>query len=207
MGPPDTFDQLLKDVELRRLDVLVVWKLDRLGRSLRRLIPTVDELTALGVGFVGLNEGIDTNTPAGRLQLHILGAIAEFERERIRERVGAGMARVRAQGKRVGKPRAAFSLEVLGAVKGLPVREAAARLGTPPDTAPRDFGDDVEAVGELRPTEAWASLRVPIEHTRFVPASGHPLAQATWWRWPDSSAEAAAQRFLEGARAWLLRER
>lgn len=68
------------------------------------MILTLDELPALGVAFISLNEGIDTNTPAGRLQLHILGAIAEFERERIRERVKLGMARAKAQGRSVGHP-------------------------------------------------------------------------------------------------------
>jgi DNA invertase Pin-like site-specific DNA recombinase len=63
----------------------------------------LDELHALGVAFVSLTEGIDATTPAGRLQLHVLGAIAEFERARIRERVMAGLARARAQGKRLGR--------------------------------------------------------------------------------------------------------
>jgi DNA invertase Pin-like site-specific DNA recombinase len=99
-------DALLKDARRRRVDAVVVWRLDRLGRSLRHLILTLDELSALGVAFVSLGEGIDTSTPAGRLQLHILGAIAEFERERIRERILAGLARARKQGKRLGRPRA-----------------------------------------------------------------------------------------------------
>ena len=75
-------DELLRDAKRRRFDVLVCWRLDRLGRNLRHLIRLLDELQALGVGFVTLNEGIDTSTPAGKLQLHILSAIAEFERAR-----------------------------------------------------------------------------------------------------------------------------
>jgi DNA invertase Pin-like site-specific DNA recombinase len=98
-------DQLVTDARRRKFDVLVCWRLDRLGRNLRHLILLLDELTAVGVGFVSLAEGIDTQTPAGRLQLHILGAIAEFERERIRERVLAGLQRARSQGKRLGRPR------------------------------------------------------------------------------------------------------
>jgi DNA invertase Pin-like site-specific DNA recombinase len=73
-------DELLKAAKRRRFDVLVVWRLDRLGRNLRHLILVLDELHALGVAFVSLAEGIDATTPAGRLQLHVLGAIAEFER-------------------------------------------------------------------------------------------------------------------------------
>jgi DNA invertase Pin-like site-specific DNA recombinase len=98
-------DELLRDAKRRRFDVLVCWRLDRLGRNLRHLILLLDELHALGIGFVTLGEGIDTSTPAGKLQLHILSAIAEFERERIRERVMAGLHRARTQGKRLGRPR------------------------------------------------------------------------------------------------------
>jgi DNA invertase Pin-like site-specific DNA recombinase len=78
-------DRLLADARRRRFDVLIVWRLDRLGRDLKHLIMTLDEMTALGIGFTSLNEGIDTGTPAGRLQLHLLAAIAEFERARIVE--------------------------------------------------------------------------------------------------------------------------
>src|SRR5438876_1438716 len=88
-------DQLLADAKRRRLDVVVCWRLDRLGRNLRHLVTLIDELGAFGVGFASLGEGIDTQTPAGRLQLHILAALAEFEKERIRERVMAGLARTR----------------------------------------------------------------------------------------------------------------
>jgi DNA invertase Pin-like site-specific DNA recombinase len=67
-------NRLLRDAKKRQIDIVVCWRLDRLGRSLRHLIFLLDELTALGVGFVSLNEGIDTSTPAGRLQLHMLAA-------------------------------------------------------------------------------------------------------------------------------------
>ncbi len=106
-------DALIKDAKRRRFDVLICWRLDRLGRNLRHLITLLDELQALGVAFVSLAEGIDATTPAGKLQMHILGAIAEFERERIRARVLAGLQWARKQGsspgdrlspdKRVGK--------------------------------------------------------------------------------------------------------
>src|SRR5580693_7886242 len=78
-------DRLLGDARRRRFDVVVCWRLDRLGRNLKHLITLLDELQALGVAFVSLAEGIDATTPAGKLQMQILGAIAEFERERIRE--------------------------------------------------------------------------------------------------------------------------
>jgi DNA invertase Pin-like site-specific DNA recombinase len=122
-------DELVKAARRRRFDTLVVWRLDRLGRNLRHLIMLLDELTALGVGFVSLGEGIDTSTPAGRLQLHILGAIAEFERARIAERVRLGVARAKAQGKRLGRPRRRASDEEIAALAHLPLRQAASLLG------------------------------------------------------------------------------
>ena len=114
----------MAEARRRRYDVLVVWRLDRLGRDLKHLITTLDEMTALGVSFASLNEGIDTGTPAGRLQLHLLAAIAEFERARIVKRVRAGLARAKAQGKRLGRPRVHAAPP---ATAGLSVRAAAAR--------------------------------------------------------------------------------
>src|SRR5712691_2329379 len=130
-------DDLLRDARRRRFDVLVCWRLDRLGRNLKHLITLLDELQALGVAFVSLAEGIDATTPAGKLQMHILGAIAEFERERIRERVLAGLARARSQGKRLGRPTAAVPVERLHRVAGLPVDVAAVRLGVSQSTIKR----------------------------------------------------------------------
>ena len=125
-------DALLRDAKRRRFDVLVCWRLDRLGRNLRHLILLLDELHALGVEFVSLNEGIDATTPAGRLQLNILGSIAQFERERIAERVKAGLERARKQGKKLGRPRKGNP-----APKGLTVRQAAEKWGVSKSTAAR----------------------------------------------------------------------
>src|SRR5947209_19655584 len=130
-------DQLLADARRRRFDVLVCWRLDRLGRNLKHLITLLEELQALSVAFVSLAEGIDATTPAGKLQMHILGAIAEFERERIRERVLAGLQRARTQGKRLGRPRAAIPVEGLRRLDGLSVDTAAARLGVSRSTVKR----------------------------------------------------------------------
>ena len=130
-------DQLLADARRRRFDVLVCWRLDRLGRNLKHLIALLDDLHALGVAFVSLAEGIDATTPAGKLQMHILGAIAEFERARIVERVRAGLARAKAQGARLGRPRRRLDPERLAKVAGLPVREAARLLGVPRSTLQR----------------------------------------------------------------------
>jgi DNA invertase Pin-like site-specific DNA recombinase len=83
--------------------VLVVWKLDRLGRSLPHLIETVTTLGRRGVGFKSLTEGVDTSTPNGRLVFHIFGALAEFERDLIRERTGAGLRAAAARGRKGGR--------------------------------------------------------------------------------------------------------
>lgn len=89
---------------LRPKDTLVVWRLDRLGRSLRHLVELVAELQRREIGFRSLTEAIDTATPAGRLQLHLFAALAEFERELIRERSQAGREAARARGRKGGRP-------------------------------------------------------------------------------------------------------
>jgi DNA invertase Pin-like site-specific DNA recombinase len=90
--------------QLRPGDTLVVWKLDRLGRNLRHLIHTVESLGEQGVGFKSLTEGIDSTTPAGRLLFHLLGSIAQFERDLIAERTRAGLEAARARGRKGGRP-------------------------------------------------------------------------------------------------------
>ena len=90
---------------LRSGDALVVWRLDRLGRSLRHLIDTITELHERGVGFKSLQENIDTTTSGGKLVFHIFGALAEFERKIIRERTQAGLASARSRGKVGGRPK------------------------------------------------------------------------------------------------------
>ena len=130
-------DALIRDAKRRQFDVLVVWRLDRLGRSLRHLITLLDELQALGVSFVSLAEGIDATTPAGKLQMHILGAIAEFERGRLRERVAAGLARARREGTRLGRPRWRAPVDLHEKITGLSVRAAARKLGVPRSTLQR----------------------------------------------------------------------
>ncbi len=91
---------------IRDGDTLVVWRLDRLGRSLGHLIETVAELAERGIGFKSLTEQIDTTTPGGKLVFHVFGALAEFERDLIRERTHAGLAAARARGRTGGRPKA-----------------------------------------------------------------------------------------------------
>jgi DNA invertase Pin-like site-specific DNA recombinase len=100
-------NELLADVHQRKCDVVLVWKLDRLGRSLRHLVNTLAELEARGVAFVSLRDNLDLLTPSGRLMFNVIGAMAEFERALIQERVKAGLRNARAKGKRLGRPRVA----------------------------------------------------------------------------------------------------
>ena len=91
-------------------DIVIVWKLDRLGRSLKELIETVNELAARGVELRSLKEQIDTTTPTGKLMFHIIAALAEFERDIIRERTQAGLDAARARGRKGGRPKATSKL-------------------------------------------------------------------------------------------------
>jgi DNA invertase Pin-like site-specific DNA recombinase len=130
-------DQMLAAAKRRQFDVLVCWRLDRLGRNLRHLVVLIEDLNAMGIAFVSLGEGIDCTTPAGKLQLHILAALAEFERARIQERVRAGLARAKAQGRRLGRPKAIIPAHRVQNVRNLPVDRAAQALGVSRSTLKR----------------------------------------------------------------------
>jgi DNA invertase Pin-like site-specific DNA recombinase len=113
-------------------DVLIVWKLDRLGRSLRHLIETITALEKRGVGFRSLTEAIDTTTPGGRLVFHLFGALGQFERDLMQERTRAGLAATAARGRKGGRKPVVTDEKLKRAremvAKGLTVREAATRL-------------------------------------------------------------------------------
>ncbi len=130
-------DRMLADAKRRKFDVLVCWRLDRLGRNLKHLVSLIDDLQAVGVTFVSLGEGIDLSTPSGKLQLHILAALAEFERGRLRERTLVGLQRARAQGKTLGRPVDGALRARLAAVPQLGVRAAARMLGCSTNTVLR----------------------------------------------------------------------
>jgi DNA invertase Pin-like site-specific DNA recombinase len=117
------FDRMLKDASRRKFDVVMAWAIDRMGRSLRDLIDTIEHLEATGVDLYLDQQNIDTTTPAGKLLFHVTGAFAEFERSMIRQRVNAGLARARAQGKRLGRP-------AIDAKTEQGIREALAAGGT-----------------------------------------------------------------------------
>jgi DNA invertase Pin-like site-specific DNA recombinase len=101
-----SLNRLMADAGQRKFDAVLVWKLDRFGRSLRHLVNALAELEALGLTFISLRDNLDLSTPSGQLMFQIIGAMAEFERSLIQERVKAGLRNARAKGKRLGRPRA-----------------------------------------------------------------------------------------------------
>jgi DNA invertase Pin-like site-specific DNA recombinase len=98
-------NRLMSDAHQRKFDAVLVWKIDRFGRSLKHLVNALADLAAYGVAFVSLRDNLDLSTPSGRLMFQIIGAMAEFERSLIQERVRAGLRHARAKGKKFGRPR------------------------------------------------------------------------------------------------------
>lgn len=126
------FDALHKDAAQRKFDIVMVWSVDRLGRSLQDLVAFLSELEALNIDLFLHQQSIDTTTPAGKMLYRMLGVFAEFEREMIRERVNAGLARAKAAGKTLGRP--ALSQEVKDQIhkykaEGLSMRKIAKEAG------------------------------------------------------------------------------
>jgi DNA invertase Pin-like site-specific DNA recombinase len=125
-------EELLRAARRREIDAVLVWRLDRWGRSLVDLITTLKELSALGVGFVSITEALDLTTPSGRAMAGMLAVFSEFEREILRDRVKAGIAQARRQGKRHGRPATVSAhAEAIRAMlsQGVSKREIAKRLG------------------------------------------------------------------------------
>src|SRR5215472_1470983 len=124
-------DRLMADAHRRRFDLVAVWKFDRFARSVTHLLRALDTFRVLGIEFVSLSESLDTATPAGRMVLTVLGAVAELERSLIAERVRAGLRNARAKGKRLGRPRLAVDAVQIGRLRaqGRSIRDIAAELG------------------------------------------------------------------------------
>lgn len=122
--------ELLKDSRARRFDAVLVWRLDRFGRSLRELVGMLQDLSEVGVEFCSLKDALDLTTASGRLMAHMIAAFSEFEASIIRERVRSGIAHARACGKRLGRPQVRDDAAILELrASGLSVRKIAAQLG------------------------------------------------------------------------------
>jgi DNA invertase Pin-like site-specific DNA recombinase len=124
-------NRLMADASQRKFDAVLVWKLDRFGRSLRHLVNALAELEALGLSFISLRDNLDLSTPSGRLMFQIIGAMAEFERSLIQERVRAGLRNAKAKGRRLGRPRADIDESKVLALRksGASWRDIAKKLG------------------------------------------------------------------------------
>jgi DNA invertase Pin-like site-specific DNA recombinase len=132
-------NRLMADASRRKFDAVLVWKLDRFGRSLRHLVNALAELEALGLSFISLRDNLDLSTPSGRLMFQIIGAMAEFERSLIQERVKAGLRNAKAKGQRLGRPRADIDKAEVLAMRnaGASWRTIAKKLGIGLGTAHR----------------------------------------------------------------------
>ena len=124
-------DRLMADAHRRRYDVCVVWKFDRMARSVSHLLRVLETFNSLGIQFVSLSEAIDTATPAGKMVFTVLGAVAELERSLIVERVKAGLRNARAKGKRLGRPSKGIDRSTVAALRsqGASWRAIAEKLG------------------------------------------------------------------------------
>ena len=130
---------LMADAKRRKFDAVLVWKLDRFGRSLRHLVNALAEFESLGIAFVSLTNNLDLSTPSGRLMFQIIGAMSEFERALIQERVKAGLRNAQAKGKKIGRPRAVVDVRKIAALRaeGLSYEAIGERLGVSDSTIRR----------------------------------------------------------------------
>jgi DNA invertase Pin-like site-specific DNA recombinase len=134
-------NRLMADVHRRKFEIVLVWKIDRFGRSLKHLVNALADLDAYGVAFVSLRDNLDLSTPSGRLMFQIIGAMAEFERALIQERVRAGLKNARARGQRLGRPRVTVDVAQIAQLRasGASWSEIAEKMGIGVGTAHRAF--------------------------------------------------------------------
>ncbi len=132
-------NRLMSDAHRRQFDAVLVWKIDRFGRSLKHLVNALADLAALGVAFISLRDNLDLSTPSGRLMFQIIGAMAEFERSLIQERVKAGLRAARNKGRMLGRPRRIVDAARIAALRaqGASWRAIACDLGVGEGTVRR----------------------------------------------------------------------
>jgi DNA invertase Pin-like site-specific DNA recombinase len=171
-------DQLMTDARRRKFDVVVVWKLDRFGRSLVHCVSGIQELASLGIRFIATSQGLDTDeaNPASKLLMHILAAVAQFERELIRERVSAGMKAAKTHGTKtgnaIGRPRRIFNRDEVVRLRetGLSIEKIASQMRIGVGTVVRVLQAD--NVQNLSPSESqvaadWTDKRASGQMTNI----------------------------------------
>src|ERR1700722_15358376 len=148
-------DRLMADAHRRKFDAVLVWKIDRFGRSLRHLVNALADLDAYGVAFVSLRDNIDLSTPSGRLMFQVIGAMSEFEKSLIQERVRAGLRNAVARGVRLGRPRTLANAEEIARLRasGASWREVAEQIGIGVGTAVRALQQAVQKPKENTPSK------------------------------------------------------
>jgi DNA invertase Pin-like site-specific DNA recombinase len=148
-------DRLMADAHRRKFDLIAVWKIDRFGRSLKHLVNALADLDSLGVAFVSLRDNIDLSTPSGRLMFQIIGAMAEFERSLIQERVRAGLRNAVARGVRLGRPKRIVDAAEITRLRasGASWREVAEQMRIGVGTAIRGLQQIVKKPPEIDPSK------------------------------------------------------
>jgi DNA invertase Pin-like site-specific DNA recombinase len=163
-------NRLMADAHSRKFDIVLVWKIDRFGRSLKHLVTALADLDAYGVTFASLRDNLDLSTPTGRLMFQIIGAMAEFELSLCRERVRAGLQNARRNGKQLGRPPRVVDLDGIARMKadGHSLRNIADKLGVGYGTVRMRL-----AAGERKTPGPSAAARVEVKRVKSpVPASG-----------------------------------
>ena len=129
-------NRLMADAHRRHFDVVLCWKVDRFGRSLKHLVNALADLDSYGIAFVSLRDNLDLSTPSGRLMFQIIGAMAEFERSLIQERVRAGLRNAKLRGKKLGRPPLALDCSRIARLRasGASIRTISAQLGVSAST-------------------------------------------------------------------------
>jgi DNA invertase Pin-like site-specific DNA recombinase len=149
-------DRLMADAHRRKFDAVLVWKIDRFGRSLRHLVNALADLDAYGVAFVSLRDNIDLSTPSGRLMFQVIGAMSEFEKSLIQERVRAGLRNAVARGVRLGRPKRTVDATEIARLRasGASWREVAERMRIGVGTAVRALQQVVQKPQEIDPASS-----------------------------------------------------
>src|ERR1017187_7008060 len=163
-------NRLMADAHRRQLDIVLVWKIDRFGRSLRHLVNALADLDSYGVTFASLKDSLDLSTPSGRLMFQIIGAMAEFERALIQERVKAGLQNARRNGKQLGRPRRVVDHDGIFRLKseGHSLRDIAEKLGVGYGTVRMRLES-----GERKTPRPRAAAKIEMKRVKSpVPVSG-----------------------------------